>query len=502
MSNPYPKEYRRLYEELSLVLNNFADDFLDPNEPVVLSSSVLGELFLASGNGGENLLDDESIPLVKKLATRLKEIGLSGVVVQVSYPLLINSKTFDNQRIDDYCYFYSEVAKIVKELGLVLIVETSPLFSNSNYSAIVLDYSSITHEEYLLERLSQALVIVEKMKPDYLSVVQELSTERHLTGLGLSNEELVNFAQTASSIIHVQFPEQKVGAGMGAWEKEEILDNYLEHDLDFINFHSYPIHAFPDRNMLNQLVKYLNKARFGGMEVIIGESWLYKCSEMETLLMEMDSVETMYSRDTFSFWEELDKQFIELLLAISYRSSVSWTSLFWTKYLFANLDYQYFRQLSPKELDAAVNKKAIVSLLDGSLTNLGAFVENVLTKNSIPDSRDLPAIGKLLTNRLAQTRIKNLVMICVPNRKLYCYTSQDGSIQFTNDLKFFIPTEAERRQVERMWQELSKELSPYSLMIEAGKFSAILYLQQQVSYSSDSLQDLLDEKNNNGLDKW
>src|SRR5690606_31546867 len=128
---------------------------------------------------------------------RLKDIGLSGVVVQVSYPLLINSKTFDNQRIDDYRYFYSEVAKIVKELGLVLIVETSPLFSNSNYSTIVLDYSSITHEEYLLERLSQALVIVEKMKPDYLSVVQELSTERHLTGLELSNEELVNFAQTA-----------------------------------------------------------------------------------------------------------------------------------------------------------------------------------------------------------------------------------------------------------------------------------------------------------------
>lgn len=102
----------------------------------------------ANANRGPDLLKPESIEGVKIYLDRLKELGVQGVTIAVSYPLYLQG--FD--RYQEYVEFYKQVAEEVRSQGMKLDVEAGVIFSETVFSNLNFNYSELTFEEYKVEK--------------------------------------------------------------------------------------------------------------------------------------------------------------------------------------------------------------------------------------------------------------------------------------------------------------------------------------------------------------
>ena len=172
-----PPAFQPLYDELQTRLQAAQAEFAARPGPGGPPSLVL-ELLAANGNRGEELLRPDTLATTILFLDRFKELGATGVAVQIVYPLLGR----DYPRSDEYLNFYRAVAGEVRKRGLTLIIATGAPFSGTEFSPLHIDYSSKTPQSYLQERLEQAAVIARELRPDYLCLSEEQSTERMLTG--------------------------------------------------------------------------------------------------------------------------------------------------------------------------------------------------------------------------------------------------------------------------------------------------------------------------------
>jgi hypothetical protein len=83
-----PSEYQDLYTSLEKQLNGF-HDYLNANWDGSKTNVIYAaELITANGNRGEALLTKESKYSNRLFLDRLQEMGLTGVGIQIAYPLL------------------------------------------------------------------------------------------------------------------------------------------------------------------------------------------------------------------------------------------------------------------------------------------------------------------------------------------------------------------------------------------------------------------------------
>lgn len=376
--DPVPAEYQELYTELETSLNEFHATLDQQWDGSKGDTAFSAELMIASGNIGEGLLRPGQMGLVRTYLDALQGMGLSAATVQISYPLLVPNFP----RSAEYLDFYKQVAAEIKGRGLVFMVETSPIFADTQYSSVDANYASLTNATYFDERQQQVLTIATEIKPDYLSISHEPSTEILLTGLRLSQDEFVSFVQETVDAVHAAAPGVLIGAGNGTWEEIEYIDRYIaETSVDFINLHIYPVHL-PGKNLLQLGLDISLKAKAAGKNMMIGESWLYKASfEDMSGPQNMNAVGEIYDRDFYSFWQPLDISFIEALSKLGFYQDFELVSFFWSRYFFAYLDYADTPVLAGSaRLNQLSNRASFDELEKGNYTETARAYQRIIQK--------------------------------------------------------------------------------------------------------------------------
>jgi hypothetical protein len=366
---PVPEEYQATYASLQGSLDSFHDYLSEHWDGSTGSTVFAAELLVANGNRGDVLLEPATMVGVKLYLDRFQELGLQGVTVAISFPLL----SPDFPRSAEYLQFYQEVAQEVHRRGLKLLVESGPVFPDPEYSQVQVDFSGFTTETYFQAKREQLLLIASEVRPDYLAISGEPSTEQMLTGLSFPPAEYAAFAQQTAAAID-RSTGILVGAGAGTWEDPEYLRAFIaDSSLDFINMHVYPLRS-ATADYLLRAVETAELARASGKKVLIGESWLYKASPSEV----GKPYQEIFPRDVFSFWEPLDMSFIEAMAGLAHYQGFEYVSLFWANYFFSYLDYDETpKNLSPAELMSRANDAASASLLAGTFSGTGETLKQL-----------------------------------------------------------------------------------------------------------------------------
>ena len=367
-----PERYRALYDNLSEALSTW-EDRLDAMEDIAGGPTIFGaELLPANGNRGAALLQPSTMAGVRLYLDRLQELGVAGVTIQISDPLLWP----DYPQSDEYAAFFAQVADDVRSRGLTLLVETGPAFTGTSFSSISFDWASLSLADYWAGRRVQLERIADEIRPDYLSLGGEPSTEAMLTGFDIDVDEHLDFVrQTAVAVDRSS--GVRVGSGSGSWEDPEYARRLAaEPQLDFYSLHIYPL-TNGATDYIQRAAEAAGLARAAGKPVVVGEAWLYKATP-EELRGRIDYGD-VYARDPYSFWQPLDARFVELMVRLTRAWGVEYVSFFWSGFFFDYLDYdETLPGLPLPGLLQRLNREQADSLEAGRISETGRALREML----------------------------------------------------------------------------------------------------------------------------
>lgn len=335
---PSPAEFSALYEELSSNLstreNELRANWNGVHAPVIYATTLL----TASSNNGVKLLDPTFRSGNSLTLSRLAGLGVRGIVLQINYPILTSLFTADAPA---YLTAFGEIADEIRALGLKVIVEHNVLLPGHSALDPAAYYAALSKTRFGQENYVEVKDIIEQIQPDYLSIVTEPDTFESVLQLQMSITEWRAYVEGVVNQLAIDVPGRstKIGAGSGTWEDQNFVTNFASiNGLDYIDIHSYPL--------TNNITNYLElldtwpaliRAINPSLDVISSESWLYKAQALE--LGGVPTSSEFFARDTYSFWEDLDSQFLNILAINAYKNSYSVIAPFWSNYFFAYLDY-------------------------------------------------------------------------------------------------------------------------------------------------------------------
>jgi hypothetical protein len=289
----------------------------------------------------------------------LKAMGVKGVVVNIDYPVLDAGFDAYGGQSAAYLTFYQGVTAAIRASGLKMIVETGAIFSDPVFSPLNVSpyYNSLSLNDYMNGRASHAALIATQLQPDYLNVLQEPDTEAMQSGkpevytlagsVNLLNTILMSVKATGTPI--------PIGAGIGPWLPNDVNGktpfDYINAyaaiaDLDSIDIHIYPV----IRDFLSRMNTIATIAKNAGKKLTISEAWAYKVRDSEFNSPFYPS-SVIYARDVFSFWAQLDTQFLQAITNWSYYQNVDYMAAFWSQNLRAYIAYDSSTQtLLPSDL--------------------------------------------------------------------------------------------------------------------------------------------------------
>lgn len=367
-----PPEYQDIYNSLSASLDSFEEVLVANWDGTPATTHFGAELIVANGNRGEQLLAPGTMNGVRLYLDRLQELAVDGVTVQVSDPLLHPAYP----RQSEYLAFYRQVAEEVRSRGLRLLVESGPVFAGTQFSRIRYDWSTYTREAYFQSRRDQLVLIAREIRPDYLSIGNEPSTETMLTGITFTLQDYLEYVRRTTAAIGTE-SDVLISCGTGSWEDPAYLQALIrEPSLDLIDIHIYPL-TDGRTDYLRRAFDAALDAAANGKRVIIGEAWLYKASpeEVRGLLSYAD----VYARDAYSFWQPLDIRFVEAIVGLAHARDIEYVSFFWSGFFFGYLDYgASTSNLSASDLSSRLNQTQYDNLLSGVITATGSAYQSLL----------------------------------------------------------------------------------------------------------------------------
>jgi hypothetical protein len=368
-----PPEFRALYDTLDADLAAFEGTLAAAADRPAHQTIFAAELLYANGNIGEALLHPDSMPRIRLLLDRYQELGIGGVGIQIPDPLLDAAYP----RSSEYLDFYRQVVDEVRGRGLTILIETGPVFSGTAFSPVQWSWSEYSNPQYFESRQAQLLLIARELRPDYLSLGNEFTTEEMLTGLRFTRAEYLAFIRDTLAKIE-RSNGTLVGAGTGTWEDPAYLDEMITStELDFINLHMYPIGR--GGNALSYAVEAARRARLAGKRVLIGETWLYKATSEELQGGLGPDFTEVINRDVYSFWAPLDARYVQAVKSMADQGEFDLVNFFWARYFFAYLDHASVSEhATALELNRQANQAALANMHSGNWSELGSFVRELL----------------------------------------------------------------------------------------------------------------------------
>jgi hypothetical protein len=315
------------------------------------STTVGVELLAANGNAGAALLQAQTLSGVEAELDADQALGIQGVTVCLSFPLLLPS-TPDSSA---YLSFYEQVAQQVRARGMVLSVEENPVFSGTPLTTLPISYAGLTLSTYAAEQQEQAQLIIDDVKPEYLSLLTEPDTFSSVLHLDLDTPS------TAAQVVDDELSglnrgSTLVGAGTGTWSSPAIDQALLTTSIDYLDVHVYPLAAAD----LTDLQSDVAAARAAHKPLVMDETWLYKdytngsFGTSGTSELAGDGAVNEQKEVGFSFWESLDEGYVTAMVNYVRSQGFAYVAFFdgarcffgyltWTPQLDAS-SYQSFSQ--------------------------------------------------------------------------------------------------------------------------------------------------------------
>lgn len=382
-----PPSYKELYrenqnvmQELKLSLSNLPDS---PGQKLFST-----EIPHSNSNRGERLLGEQNWQETILYLDQLYLMGFSVITLDVNYPLLYRPFHHSDKEYEAYLNYYKNLVQAIRDRNMIVLIESQTIFTQEEFATLPVQdyYKSLSLEQYQQGRLETLITIAKELKPDYLSIACEPVTEAELSGKNI--QEYENYLAFIRFLLKGMEPYRsslKLGAGFGTWEKEyiQLSRDYCQRlPLDFIDLHVYPLVGGQGERLI-QISKACQNYQ---KEIILGEAWLYKAKSRELDQSSIAASSDIFSRDTFSFFEPLDEEFIEMMLEYTQKFPVSILSLFWSHYFFGYLDYEKYPHATYFELTKALNQEVYQNYHQQTLSPLGCylFCQLNLKERSVP----------------------------------------------------------------------------------------------------------------------
>jgi hypothetical protein len=328
-STDIPEQFLALYQELEESLHQAIQLF--PYKKGKYCSLAAPELYFAGSGFGSSATDSQRWKDLLSTLDEFKSMKIEAVSIMIAAPdLTIGDST-------SLVIFYQRLANEIHLRKMKLYIE---YFDNPPFSPHALkgwQDNLQGRKDFLAMKEKELFLIYREIKPDYLSLVTEPGTMMRWSHLNFSSDELAEWiGEVSTSLKNLgSSPNTLIGAGAGSWESADFILKFAQQsNLDYIDIHLYAMNSSIKDNAIrvDSLVHQVRKVR-PGMEITIGETWLYKHSTKEPATVAMYK-ETFF-RDNFSFWSPLDQQFMELLMGIAQKENVSVVAPYFSQYFFS-----------------------------------------------------------------------------------------------------------------------------------------------------------------------
>jgi hypothetical protein len=363
----------------------------------------VGTLNTANGNSGLALLNPNTWTQTVQYLDALVALGADAAKLDIHYPLLTRAfhdylterNSAYTATADDFLAFFRAVAAAARERGLKVFVDHSSLFpsytamdASGYYASIKAAGAAEARRRYRDERAAEAALIATELAPDRFTLLDEPNTQNAnfgpVAGTPLfSPSGWQDYVEYAAGAIAAAAPDSpaKLGAGAGTWEQEEYVTRFASiPGLSYLDFHVYPLRS-TTTDYMQRLLDWIDLARSTApsLDIVLGEAWLYKAtaSELGTI-----SDTEVHARYPWSFWEPLDRQYLEVLYATAHAKRLAAVAPMWTVFFFKTFEYgdPSLAGLSPVEILAEAIRRSAENAAAGTLTSTGEKFRDIVNR--------------------------------------------------------------------------------------------------------------------------
>ncbi|MCE7927873.1 MAG: hypothetical protein DYG91_05135 [Chloroflexi bacterium CFX7] len=377
---PVPARYQAAWNELDAALSEFEKASPASSAPAAGVGAPAASLIIADGNRGTALLAPATLDATRLYLDRLREFGITGIELQVSFPLL--QPDFPNH--DRYLAYYRGVMGFARERGIEVLVETGPIFTNSQFTDVAVDFGKMTPAQYFAGRKQQIVTIATELRPDYIAIGTEPNNETAFAGIRFTNAEYVAFVNATVAAVQMALgpasDQVKLGVGTGTWEFDLFRDMVEGTSVDFHDIHIYPLTG-KGGNQLQVARSMARLAAGRGRAAIIGESWLYKATAAEVRSNPGAATAEIFRRDAFSFWRPLEVRLIRAVLSIGSEFRSPLVSMWGGRFLFYQTEWsEDVDRLGYAETMAEIGPATYQAWVAGTLSRLGEEVKAMIAQ--------------------------------------------------------------------------------------------------------------------------
>jgi hypothetical protein len=422
-----PAEHQTLYNELSTNLSAYEAQIDSEWDEGVGEGRLAAGLATANGNKTVGLLNATNWTRTIEMLDAFEAMGVEVVKLDIQYPLFTPEfHTYlaanDPPLIPNYTLtvdywvgqpasFYNKVVDELRARGLTIWIEHSTLFSDLNATPATPYFADMrsagvaaTRARYMQERIAEFVLIATELEPDYYTLADEPTTQNANFGDFPGNVPILtqdgwrDLARDGADAVLAAMPgtAMMLGAGSGTWESRAYTERFAAlSQLDYVDFHHYPF-ATTGQSYNQNLLDWADYVRGvdPSKKITLGESWLYKASLSE-VASGLGAYE-IFGRDTYSFWEPLDAQYMDLMFKLTHHKDFELAMPFWTQYFFAYVDHgdPALEGLEDMELVGYAAQQAVPNIQTVTLTGTGERFEELLAAaldadgDGTPDSTD------------------------------------------------------------------------------------------------------------------
>jgi fibronectin type 3 domain-containing protein len=386
---PVPASFQALYTSLDNYLVNFNatinSQWNGTSYPVLFTANLAD----ANAGAGPGIINSASVAGIQTQLQELKAMGVQGVTVEVSFPMLYEPFFSSQSQYQQYVAFYQNLAASVRALGMKLIVENEVLLNDSITDGwnVAPFYASLNWTQYQAARAQTAVTIAQTMQPDYMVLLEEPDTEATMSGqtqAGTVAGATSILSGTLSAMQTAGVSGVQFGAGVGTWlgQYQQFIQSFLTLPVNFIDMHVLAV----NNSFLPNALSIAGMAAAAGMPVTVTQSWLHKEADSELNVLSSDQI---LARNPFSFWAPLDAYFIQTMQNMAYYTHMAYMDIFESPYFFAYLPYNTSTEnLSPSAILSQETQQASQNMMAASFTGTAmSYYNSILpTPDTAPPS--------------------------------------------------------------------------------------------------------------------
>jgi Secretion system C-terminal sorting domain len=250
---------------------------------------------------------------------------------------------------------------------------------------------TMTAARYKSEKLAMMQLILDSLRPDYLTMEMEPGTQY------IHNFKLLSFSPDSTAsyvqyfISHLNKHNTLIGAGAGNWDSLPYFYKYAPLALDYIDYHVYPTNG----TLYNDKVFIIDSlAKAHGKKIIIGEAWAYKESDAEYFGGGnfLNTVTINQARNCFDYWQGVDTLFIKSLFHLARQAKIQMVNLFWSQYMFGQVPYSAatYGSLSYAQQTSLANTTIEQNLRNGLVGSIGIYTRSAISDYCSHQQTGLP----------------------------------------------------------------------------------------------------------------